>query len=96
MARIRIQPLELNLEFFLYVCVCTEQGAPAGKSGARSDVWISSGYLVLPGGSSRSVLGTPGKSQRVPSCEGGGGARTTAASAKRLGVFNLLGMLSEC
>ena len=70
--------------------------APAGKGGARLDVWISSGDLVLPGRSSRSVLGTPGKSQRVPSCEGGSGARTTAASAKRLGVFNLPGMLSEC
>lgn len=42
------------------------------------------------------MLGTPGKSQQVPSCEGGSGARTTAASAKRLGVFNLPGMLSEC
>lgn len=79
------------------MCASAQSGvAPAGKSGAGSDVWIGSGYLVLPGRSSRLVLGTPGKSQQVPSCEGGSGAQTTAASAKRLGVFNLPGMLSEC
>lgn len=38
------------------------------------------------------MLGTPGKSQQVPSCEGGSGARTAASSS--LGVFNLPGMLS--
>lgn len=92
----------LSLGLFLYVCVCTEWDEPAGKcevSHLQQGLLCPSAPAILgcqAGVPDEPVLGAPGKGRRVPSCECGNGPRTTAASAKGLGVFNLPGMLPEC
>lgn len=82
---------------------CTEWGALTGKCGARSD-WqqglLCPSTLAVSGFQAgvpdQPVLGAPGKGQRGPRWGAGSAARTTAASAKGLGVFNLPRMLPEC